>query len=187
MGKVKQRWPNITRVRLVLACFAYLVVFDLVCELAWMRTGFYAYPGTVDWLTLWHGHYYQFPIYESAMFGGILTVWACVRYFRNDRGETWAERGVDRVRTTPRRLTAIRTLALVGMFNLIYIVFNIGYVWIAAHQTGWPDDIVNRSYLNGLCGPGTQYACPDPGVPIPLPNSVHVGPAGELVPVQAGK
>ena len=50
------------------------------------------------------------------------------------------------------------------------------------HGGPWPADVQNRSYLtNGVCGPGTSYACASPSVPTPRRNSAHLDPAGELV------
>ena len=54
---------------------------------------------------------------------------------------------------------------------------------IALHGDTWPKDTLKRSYFtNGLCGDGTDYACPSQGAPIPRPKSAHLDPAGHLVP-----
>lgn len=182
MRAARARWPQMGRLGTIGLCFVYLATLDFVLECLWIRTGFYAYGGTIDWLTIWRGHYYQFPIYESAMFGGVWTVWACIRYFRNDKGETIAERGIEQLTAKPRTKTLVRTLALVGAFNLAYLVFAVGWIWISVYQSPWPDDIVNRSYLNGLCGEGTAYACPGPAVPIFRPDSAYITPKGDLAP-----
>ena len=37
-------------------------------------------------MTLFHGHYYQFPLNEWLLFSGVWAGWACLRYFRDDKG-----------------------------------------------------------------------------------------------------
>jgi hypothetical protein len=47
------------------------MVFDTVLEILLIRvTGIYAYPVPSAALSLWGGHWYQFPIYEGLLFGG---------------------------------------------------------------------------------------------------------------------
>jgi hypothetical protein len=182
MRRAKQRWPRLGTAGLVGLCFAFFVVADLFIEVAWMRLGWFAYPGSISWLTIFHGHYYQFPIYEPILFGACWTAFACLRYFRDDKGRTLAERGIDELRATPRQKSGLRLLALVGALNAILLVgYEVPIQWFALHADEWPQDIVKRSYLtDGLCGPGTDYACSGPGVPVPRPDSAHLGPDGRL-------
>src|SRR5438309_6507979 len=46
------------------------------------------------------------------------TACAFLRYFRSDRGETLAERGVDDIRLSGKFRTGLRFLALTGFVNL---------------------------------------------------------------------
>jgi hypothetical protein len=56
-------------------------------------------------------------------------------------------------------------------------------ILVGSYGDTWPKDLVNRSYMtNGLCGPGTTYACPKTDMPFPRPNTYHFDPAGKLVP-----
>jgi hypothetical protein len=133
---------------------------------------------------LWGGHYYQLPIYEVILAAAWWTALAALRFFKDRRGNTVVERGVESVSTSGRRRTLLRLLALVGAANSIFLAYNIAYVFIGGLHAGpWPTDIQYRSYLvDNLCGPGTTYACPGPGVPIPRPGSAHLAPSGELIP-----
>jgi hypothetical protein len=81
------------------------------------------------------------------------------------------------------RKAGIRLLALIGLGNvLFFFVYNMPQGILGLYSSPWPQDILDRSYLtDGLCGPGTSYACPGPGVPIPRPDSAHLGPNGELM------
>lgn len=186
MRKAKERWPNISNAGLIGVCSVFFIIFDGLFEpLLMIIGGFWAYPGAVDWLTVFRGEYYQFPIYEPFLFGGVLwTGWTCVRYFKNDKGQTIAERGIDEVRASPRQKTVLRFLALVGITNSLYFAgYNFPIQIFAAHGGPWPEEIQNRSYLrDGFCGEGTTYKCWGPSVPIPRPDSSHVSPDGKLIP-----
>jgi hypothetical protein len=108
---------------------------------------------------------------------------ALIRFYMNDRGETIVERGIDRVRTSVRTKTAVRFLALSGVMNLPYLfTYNLPMGYWALNQSTWPAEVQQRSYYTyGVRGPGTDYACSGPGVPIPKANkSLSVGPDGQL-------
>ena len=183
MRRAKARWPHLGKVGVVLVAFGAALVFDIVAETIWLRTGMYSYPGAIRSLSLFPGKYYQLPLYESVLYVATWTAWACLRHFRDDKGETMAERGIDDVRGTPRQKTSLRLLAIVGACNVIYLVgFALPWGWFALHADPWPDDVLKRSYLtNGMCGPGTRYACPGPGRPNNRPESWHLDPEGGLV------
>jgi hypothetical protein len=182
MRKAKQRWPGIGTLGLIGVCVGFFIVFDLVAELIWVRTGIYFYPGTIRSLSIFPGRYYQFPIYEPLLFGVTWAFWGCLRYFRDDKGRTVAERGIDDMRATPGQKTWWRFLALVGMTNVLFLWCNVGWQFFALHADPWPKDVTSRSYMTDqFCGPGTTYACPGPAVPINRPDSAHIDPAGRLV------
>lgn len=185
MRKAKARWPGLRPTGLILICFAVLVGFDLAMEIPWLLMGLAAYPGAIRGVTLFHGHYYQFPLYEAFFWGGCWTALACVRYFRNDRGETIAERGIDHVQASPRQKGGLRFLAIAGIFNFIALCTYYVPIGLVTGIWGdtWPKDIVNRSYFtNQLCGPGTDYACPSVLDPVPRSGSGHVAPDGRYIP-----
>jgi hypothetical protein len=184
MRKAKERRPQLGVAGLLLVAYLFFVAFDLLMEPPLMRLGMFAYPGAIRSLSLFPGKYYQFPIYEAPMFAITLTALAAVRYFKNDRGQTLAERGTENLRAGPRRTGVVRGLALVGVLNVIYLFsYMVPVQWFALHADPWPADIVNsRSYLtDGLCGRGTTYRCSGPDTPIPRPGSDHVDPEGRLV------
>jgi hypothetical protein len=183
MRTAKARWPRLGNAGLVGICLAFTFTADLVAELAFIRIGIYAYPGGISWMTLWHGHYYQLPFNEVALMSSLFTGWACLRYFRNDKGQTFAERGGDELQLSARGRTLVRLLALSGASNVTMLsLFLIPMQWFALHASPWPQDILRRSYLsNDICGPRTTYACPGPDTPINRPGSAHIGPDRQLV------
>ena len=182
MRRLQRRWPTMGKPGLIASAYACIVVFDVVVELAMTRVGAFTYPGAIKGLTFFHGHYYQFPVYEAVLWGGGWTALACLRYFRDDKGRTVVERTIDEVKATPRQKAALRFLALVGVTQIIFLSYNVSFAWFGLHGDSWPEDIQQRSYFtNGLVGPGTDYAPPGPGTPTPRRSSSHVAPDGRVV------
>lgn len=175
MQWARRKWPNVSNVRLVLTCYLVMVLFDAVVETIWLRMGMYSYMSGIDWLTLFHGHYYQFPIYEVILLAASMCAIACVRFFRDDRGCTIAERGVYEVTKKRSGRFILRFLALVGIMNLAYFGYNLAFQWTGIQATDTVRDIQERSYFtNGVCGAGSgkpEIACPANDVPIPRPDS----------------
>jgi hypothetical protein len=189
MRKAKERYPRLGTFGLVMVCFGFLALSDLVFECIFVRTGYYVYAAT--WgkdITLFSGHYYQFPLYEPVLWGGVWTVWACLRYFKNDKGQTVAERGVDELRSGAKPRRGLRILALYGICNGIFMLYNVPMIWVSTQVNNWSTDVQSRPYLtDGMCGPGTTYACPGPGTPIFKPHSIHITPEGKIIVPQGVK
>lgn len=178
LRKVKARHPQLRGPALMLIALGMGFTLDVVLECFWARIGLYAFTGTIPSLTVFSGHYYQFPIYEAVLMGALFATFGCLLYFRNDNGETVAERGL------PPQRTARRFLALAGFANLAILAYNALFAFFTLLPGfTWATDIVeNRSYLRDqVCGEGTTYACPGKDIPIPRRGQPHVNPAGELV------
>lgn len=182
MRWVKARRPSTGVVGLIGASLAFFVLFDALVEGTFMRLGLYSYPGSPKPFTLFSGTYYQFPVHEKLSWAVTWAAWACLRYFRDDKGRTIVERGVDRLKLQGRRQTLARFLALSGACNLIWLVlYNAPMAAFGLYASPWPDSVLNRSYLTDtFCGPGAEYACPGPGLPVPRPDSKYFGPDGEV-------
>ena len=185
MRRARHRWPQLGTFGLLSVAFGINVVIGLFAEALSLRIGLFAYPGAIRSLSLFPGTHYQLPIYETVLNAFLLGGFAALYHFRNERGETVVERGINDVRTGSRRRTLLRGLALVGAMNTIFLAYNVGWSWFSLHQDPWPKDTISRSYLvDDFCGPNTGYACPGPDVPIPHGDSGHVNPGGELVPAR---
>ena len=185
MHKAKRRWPQLGPVRLVATMFVALGVFAVLAEGAWLRTGLYSYTGVWSPVTLWPSQAGKVPVLQVFFLDSmVLTSLASLIYFRDDRGLTVVERGIERVQVGSRRRTLLRLLAVVGMCNAILFVFyNIPTQWEAMLGPGWAKSVASKSYFtNGVCGPGTTYACPGRRIPVALGNdSIHISPSGTLV------
>jgi hypothetical protein len=184
MRGCKARWPHLRTAQLLLIAMGGGALVDVLVEPFFTRLGMYIFAGTIPSLTLWEGHYYQFPLYEPILLGACWAAFGCLIYFRDDRGLTVAERGIDSLRLRRRPAGAVRLLALVGFCNLVILLYNIVFAMISLLPSfRWAEDVVNRSYFrNEVCGAGTTFACPSDDVPIPRRGQPHVGPDGRLYP-----
>jgi hypothetical protein len=184
MRRAKSRWPNISNAGLIGVLIVWTFFFDLVMEgLFLMPMGLYIYPGAIRSLSINAGTYYQWPVYEGLMWGGVQAGLCALRYFTDDRGRTFVERGLERIQGGFVKQQLTRFLAIFAACSMFFFVFyNIPAQWFAMHQDPWPADIVKRSYfLMGICGDGTDRLCPDPALPVPGKNSGYINPDGKLV------
>jgi hypothetical protein len=179
LRKVKTRWPGIGPVGTVAVIVGGLTVIDTIVETILLRTGIYAYPGAIRSITLFAGHTYQVPLSETVLFGGLgLGAVACLSHFRDDRGRTIVERGLERVRAGARGRQAIKFLAIFGAVHLAFVVlYFVPQQWFATHADAYPKGY--ESYMiNGMCeypgGAGASQSrgvsgvpCAGPGVAIP--------------------
>jgi hypothetical protein len=134
----------------------------------------YAYPLTIHELSIWGGETYQYPLAELMIWPMVWTAMASVRFFKDDRGGTFLDRGLEEVRSK-RAQPAVRTLAVLGFGTVAMLVYYVPMVALTPYADAVPDGY--PSYLtNRMCGEGTQYACPGPKVPIPLPESGPLPP-----------
>ena len=184
MRKAKARWPQLGTFGMVAGTIGCFIVWDLFWELTFIRIGYWTYPTTPHWLTVFGGNWYRIHLTEPMAWGTCWAAFALLRYFKDDKGRTIAERGVDQVRTSSRNQSLLRFLAIYGTCNIFFLLFYIIPTnAVALHGDTWPKDTLKRSYFtNGLCGDRTDYACPSQGAPIPRPKSAHLNPAGQLVP-----
>lgn len=182
MGQIRKRFPNLGNFGLCVVTTLIFVVFDACLEPLLMASGVWTYPGAIEGLTLFHGRYFQFPIYEAILFGSCWAAWTFLRFFKDDKGRTVVERGADTMSVRESGRTFLRFLAIAGFLNVAMLVYSLLWAVIGLHASEWPQDITERSYLtNNLCGPGTGpspadpgYACPGPNVPVPRPGSTYV-------------
>jgi hypothetical protein len=163
MRKAKERWPQLGVAGLVGVAFAFMVVFDLFAENVWIKTGAYVYGGSIPELTVSAGHWYQFPLYEAPWFGATWAAWACMRYFKNDKGESLADRGLSRLKGSSFKKRTVQVLAVLGLMNtMFFTTYAVPGLWFVTHLGAYPKDIVDRSYFTtGVCGQGTNVSCDD--------------------------
>ena len=179
----RRRNPSASGVSLIASVYLVFCVFDILLESFITRTQLFNYASTVPSLTLWAGTDHQFPVYETISWAGTYTGLACLHFFRDDKGRSLADRGIDRL---PIKRDGLRTfaryLAIMGVCQVIMLVtYNIPYAYWGMHaQMAKP--FVEREWRNGgVCGPKTAFDCPGEGVPIAKKDS----PTNRIVEVPA--
>jgi len=190
MRRLHARYPRMSKLGLILWCYALMCVFDFVLEgLLWLPMGIFAYQGG-HW-GIFANTYHKFPVHEALTIGGTFTAAACFKYFTNDKGQMFFERGADRIKGGNVKKTVVRALAAITAVQLVFLItYNVPNFWVGMHSTAWPADVQQRSYFtSGICGAGTDRLCPGPAVPLNRNDDVHpntggaayVGPGGTLV------
>src|SRR5262249_45292553 len=189
MRRARNRWPHMSAVKLAAICVVALWAFDIILEgIIFMPLGVGQSPGGP--LNIFPHTSHKSPITEMLTAGSAFAAVAILRFFKNDRGETLADRGVESLKVSDRRKSVLRALAMVGAVNVLFFgLYNVANTWTATRMADWPVDFQSGSYLtNGLCGEGTDQMCPGPAVPQfrnnnhdPNGGSAHLDPNGNLV------
>ncbi|MDT7642100.1 MAG: hypothetical protein QOC83_6388, partial [Pseudonocardiales bacterium] len=142
---------------LVSVALATAFVIDTGVEIIWIRTGIYIYPGAIRSLSLSPGTIYQYPLYESLLFGATWAATGALRYYRNDRGQTVVERTRDGAPMDNGR----RILAVTGFLTVTYGLYCLAYSLTALWGDPWPEGLPSY-FVNGLCGAQMYQPCPAP-------------------------
>lgn len=184
LRKTKARYPKLGLPFALLVTYLAMTAFDLIVEVGfWQAMGLYTYtssPGPF----LFAGTFMQFPIFEAIMVGFMVLAMVCLRYFTDDKGHTFVERGIDRVNTTPGKKIGLRLLALIAGVQVLYFFsFTLPTSYWGAHSEDWPEQVQNLSYFtDGICGAGTTRLCPSESLPINRGNkSGWIGPGGKFL------
>ena len=171
LNALKARRPTLTRMQLAIIGVLCLIALDTLFESLLLRTGVYAYPGGIRAITLFAGETYQFPMTEGIFYGGVLIGSTLVLLlYRDDKGQTFVERGIDQMRISSFGKQWVKFLALFGFVHLsMFIGFTIPMQWLATHSDPFPEGY--PSYMiNNMCVYGPQRnECPGPGVMMPRP------------------
>jgi hypothetical protein len=171
LRKAKARWPRLGVVGTIATVVVGLTITDTMVEGLVLRSGAYAYPGGIRAITLFAGETYQIPLSETVLFGGFsLGAIACLSYFRNDRGQTLVERGIDTLKVSFKGKQTVKFFAIYGAIHLAFVVlYMVPQQWFATHSDPFPHGY--PSYMvNHMCAAGADgQTCPGPGVPMPRP------------------
>lgn len=185
MRKAKLRWPNLGVAGLLAVLVVFTFFFDIVMEgFFLMPMGLFTYPGAIRSLSIFPGTYHQYPIYQGLMWGAVQAGFCSLRYFTDDRGRTFVERGLEHVKGGELKKQSMRFLAIFAAVSMFFFVFyNLPAQWFGMHADPWPEDIQKRSYFTmGVCGEGTGRLCPHPALPIDQgETSAYIAPDGTVV------
>ena len=152
-----------------------LTIVDTLVEMVFIHGGVYVYPGAISWLTLFPGEWYQFPLTEGFFFGGLsVGTVCCLMYFKDDNGETFADRGLQKMKYSHAKKQWIKFLSLFGVVHLAFFMFyTVPQSWVALHTDSFPENYRDFDgwpswWVNGTCNYGVDGdECPGPGVLMP--------------------
>lgn len=120
----------------------------------------------------------RLPIYEAFLFGGWVGTTSVLLYFKDDKGRTWVERGVEKInlcKNSNFRQTVVRFIAILGFCQVLeIIIYVLPMPLLTANADPFPDD-TPAFFMQGtgMCGPGTGLSCPRPDLPIMRRNDLE--------------
>jgi hypothetical protein len=175
MRKLRVWLPKLSMLGHLPIAFIGLILIDMSTDVPGPMFGIYAYAAAPALGTLWAGTPQQLPMYTVLAMSCHYMVIGLLRLYRNDRGESWAERGLSELKVSNRVKPWLRYLALVGFCNICYFcIYFMPYNWFALQADTMPK---YPSYMRvDICGKGTPYACPSREVPIPSRRSLAIAP-----------
>lgn len=175
LNRFKQWLPNLSTVGHIAIIFLLIGLFDFLMESLFTHTQIFAYVAVYSPLSFWAGTPQQFPLYESTGIAAVGTGIALVRYFRDDRGHSIFERGIEHLRLPSPAKKLVSFFALVaGLQLIVFIGFYGQYQWFALKADSFAK---YPSYqLMEICGKGTPYACPTSEVPMAKRGSIAIAP-----------
>jgi hypothetical protein len=140
LAQIKARRPQTTRWQLAVLGVLILIALDTVLESLLLRTGVYAYAGSIRAITLFPGKTYQFPLSEALCYGGLnIGATLLLLLHRDEAGRTFVERGIDRLRVGSGLRQSVKFLALFGYVHLsMFLVFTVPMQWFALHSDPFP-------------------------------------------------
>jgi hypothetical protein len=166
MRAIRWRRPQTSNVALILWAWVGVGVFLMVFEEVFvLRSGAAVWLSPVSWLTIFYGTRFQMSLIPDPIFwGGFMVAMISLRFFASDRGAPRSDAGLGAVAVPARAKTALSTLAVVGFVSAAMLTASALAIGASLYSTT-PRNL--PSYLrDGICGEGTQFACPNPGVPI---------------------
>lgn len=158
MRKIRERRPEVSNAGLVGLTLCFFLVLEFFFETILTHIGAEAYTGAIKNLTLWAGTDHQLPLYEILFWAVFWTGMAALRFYRDDRGLTVAERGVHELNLSTGKETALRQLALIGAgFGVITVLYNIPWALVSSHNNSFPQHLPSY-FVNGVCSPDPAKA-----------------------------
>lgn len=164
MAAVCGRWPEISNARLIALTFVGGLSLCLLLEAPMFLMNLWGLPGAPRALALF-GNGHRFAAAEYVTTTIVFTTMACVRFFRNDKGQTIAERGLENLSAGTRAV--VSTLATITLFAMAMWALLLIQIPAGLHAAPYPQNYP-KHMINDLCdvqpGMHTLYG-PCPGAP----------------------
>lgn len=114
--KLKERRPDLSNAQLLVRLAGIGLVLDIITEGPIIALGLWTYPAP-SWMSLGFGHGLKFPAAEMLSGMMVFLFLGLIRYYKDDKGRTIVERGLDHL--TPGRRAAMSVLALYTATQLV--------------------------------------------------------------------
>jgi hypothetical protein len=157
MRAAARRWPGLSGGWILLIGGVSATLCGMLLEAPMFLLHLWALPGAPKTLALFNnGH--RYPAVEYLTTGLVFAGYAAVRYFKDDAGLAFTERGVG---------TGGSLLAIVGWCSALMLVLQLTVTFFSFHAAPYPQSYP-RDLVNGMCNVGTtqhtRYG-PCPGSP----------------------
>jgi len=164
MSAARSRWPELSNAGLIALTFVGGLSLGLLLEAPMFLMNLWGLPGAPRALALFdNNHRFAWAEYVTTTI--VFTTMGCVRFFRNDKGQTIAERGLQNLSAAARAVVA--TLATVTLFAMAMWVLLLIQIPAGLHAAPYPQGYP-KHMINDLCdvqpGMHTEYG-PCPGTP----------------------
>jgi hypothetical protein len=132
---LRRRYPSISNATALSVVFVCACAFDFVVENAIIRVSdAYAFPRTIESVTVWAGDLHQFPLYEMVLVGALGVAFTKLRLSALDSGDgrSFVERGAERLR--PGLRSPVRWLAIIGFsVTTLFCVYHVPFNWLGSN------------------------------------------------------
>jgi hypothetical protein len=163
MRVAKRRWPDISAVRMFFWVLGAAMCMDVVIQVPAILLRLWAFPNLPISL---FSQDVRYPLADLFGFSPFFATMAMLRFYKDDRGRTVVERGLDHL--SARRRTLVSLLAVIGFANAAYVAFSLPDVWMAPYSSYMAKN-TPAHLMNGICDDattvkGSKYG-PCPGMP----------------------
>ncbi|OMC11030.1 hypothetical protein A5735_16560 [Mycolicibacter heraklionensis] len=160
IGRIRTAAPRLNRAGVLAVMLVLFTVLDIVLEQYFHRVGLWNYLRVDATWAIFPGTLYQFPLYEGVAFGGIVSGLSIAIYcFRDKDGRMLTDTGIEKVRNR-RLVPVVRILALTAVFNVIMMVFMLGFNMVNQHADTQPAEPIPSYLHHDMCGLGPNPPCP---------------------------
>jgi len=178
---IRRRYPRMSTLGAFVYLWVVLAIVETVFFFAMTVPELIQFPGAITSMTIGAGYPWQYPVYDAVLAPFLFCGLASLRYFRDDKGRSFVEKGVDQIRCPHWVRKGLSLLAVTGALQcLLIFTYLVPYQLFAERVDVTPH---MKSYMRGeACGIGTDYACPGKYVPIPGKDTLHIGPTDPRLP-----
>lgn len=158
--RIRKAVPRLNKAGVMAVMLVMFTVMDIVLEQYFHRVGLWTYLRVDGAWAIFPGTLYQFPLYEGIFFGGVVSVLSIAIYcFRDEDGRMISDTGIEKL-PNRRTLPLVRILALSAVFNLIMMVFMLGFNLVNQHADTQPAEPIPSYLHHNMCGVGPNPPCP---------------------------